>query len=1252
VDAIDEDGRRGTGDTLRILQELKKLSSEQMSRLCFIGFARSGEVPDDVTGELAETFKKQNPTWVGGLNVELALLDAKSASDLLGGSNALRHVVELIRANRLESVAPYPAVLLRLRTHRPDDTVSDISLWHEVLIELLKERRWSDREDPNALSAEERFEGAARIAAAVTFSGLEYFDSGRAFSTDPTIDDIVRLGTPELAKLRRSAKAAIRTAVFRSDSHGYAFAQQHTREWFTAFELKRFSLGQVRPLLSDGEGHPIAAHRGLMGILYRTSDHNEVRDWIRSIHGGIAPRSDAAPWSLTDAVSALDHLQTLSKTTAWHLRVDRGLQYLSTRGIDEVLADRLDRPTISKNEKELILDVARATKARGVLPSLSRLMEDTNADGQLRLSAAHTFTYLASDSDIRDKAIFVRAAVNADGPTRAVANVLCYTLLYRKIFNALDVAKYGPPIESDEGDSSGVLLFVVARDLTIEDARQILDDPAIIDRAQLVVSTAKNDYHRARGLPHIVETAIERLASQPKLDPADYDRLLPFALTGHDGWRAQMQMEVNRAFERDQAARQKLFMAGITSTSKESNPQTWMFVLQAEDAEWLFRVAETENVAHPWLWDAVLRLSHWRPVESSLKDKIRDRVAEVNPQLLVEFNKAQLQRAEDMERYSIAEEKLKKERAVHELSISKVVEQILQGHATVINRMHTLSWVCFAESSSRPTNVSGTINDLSPTLHEAVFDFCEKALNECEPTPLPNENSYPTAIRHEGACFKAVIEQRRPTFQLKSSLISKWLPACFLLSGSDREFVIESCIAVDQAATEDLIVKEVKRELNTSLKVAYVAENLAGQFWNERLSRAFGMLLEDDQLNIDGRVGLARLLAVTSPSTVLPILETWAKAKVGDPLALRKRTTAIDILLAIAPDKIWDVFVEEAKARGRELIEQMASLRAGLGNSARVNIRVWPANRIAEFSELLETYFPLSSAPQRNSGEVFSPTADDELHDLRGSLPILLADRGTTDDIQALEQLAIKYPQIDKWWRHQKATQTAEHFIESVGSPRSMLAPEVRIPIDRVVRFLEDGEYRLIRTNEDLQAVIFEQLVCVAKDARDHLSMLYTPRKKPSQKRLEEDALQAYLLCRLRDRLPNRVLERETLIAFIDREPLASADQRLDLKIQAPTISGGRATVIIEVKWSDNPDCATSLQGQLGKRYLIDDGETHGIYFVGWCGPGSWAKAGGPRPEPFDQISAWQARFNSQAAEFQKLFPNTSVIPLVVDLRW
>lgn len=176
--------------------------------------------------------------------------------------------------------------------------------------------------------------------------------------------------------------------------------------------------------------------------------------------------------------------------------------------------------------------------------------------------------------------------------------------------------------------------------------------------------------------------------------------------------------------------------------------------------------------------------------------------------------------------------------------------------------------------------------------------------------------------------------------------------------------------------------------------------------------------------------------------------------------------------------------------------------------------------------------------------------------------------------------------------------------------------------------------------------------------AKEHLSLLYVPRKgrkgnkkSKAQKTLQEDALQAYFYCRLTDRLAGRVLDEGTHI-ILNRESLATKDQRLDIKVQAPTIDGSIATVVIELKWSSNPGISTSLCQQLVEEYLDGLGLTHGIYLVGWSVPGTWRDKTTAGPTDRNSSDAWLTCLAAQASSLGKLRPELCVVPLVIDLAW
>ncbi|HWM95073.1 MAG TPA: hypothetical protein VN493_30235 [Thermoanaerobaculia bacterium] len=150
--------------------------------------------------------------------------------------------------------------------------------------------------------------------------------------------------------------------------------------------------------------------------------------------------------------------------------------------------------------------------------------------------------------------------------------------------------------------------------------------------------------------------------------------------------------------------------------------------------------------------------------------------------------------------------------------------------------------------------------------------------------------------------------------------------------------------------------------------------------------------------------------------------------------------------------------------------------------------------------------------------------------------------------------------------------------------------------------------------------------------------MLYRPRDKSGH--LHEDALQAYLHCRLSDRLSSGILEPHPRIVFLDREPLAASNMRNDLKIQTASLDGKPLTLIIEVKWSDNAEVSTSLVEQLGKGYLLENRLTHGIYLVGWCGRGA------------SGLESLGTALEEQARLYRQEQPKISIVPVVLDLTW
>lgn len=274
------------------------------------------------------------------------------------------------------------------------------------------------------------------------------------------------------------------------------------------------------------------------------------------------------------------------------------------------------------------------------------------------------------------------------------------------------------------------------------------------------------------------------------------------------------------------------------------------------------------------------------------------------------------------------------------------------------------------------------------------------------------------------------------------------------------------------------------------------------------------------------------------------------------------------------------------------------------------------------------------------------------MRDLRDQMPRLLWDRGQDGDRDALHRLSETHDKIHELFRRWTAHDEARSLLSPISEPDIQhINKDGQVPLDKLVRCLTDPTYRVIRSSDDLQTVVCEALAEIGKTAKLHLAMLYTPRRKPPQDRLQEDALQAYIQCRLSDRLPGRALDERATVIFIDRETLASHDQRLDIKVQAPALDGDVATVVIEIKWSDHVDILKSIASQLGGRYLVEQNLTHGIYLIGFCGEwGSWPADMG-QPPSNDDTGTWRAAIKKIGDTFAKE-NDVQIETIMIDLRW
>jgi hypothetical protein len=152
------------------------------------------------------------------------------------------------------------------------------------------------------------------------------------------------------------------------------------------------------------------------------------------------------------------------------------------------------------------------------------------------------------------------------------------------------------------------------------------------------------------------------------------------------------------------------------------------------------------------------------------------------------------------------------------------------------------------------------------------------------------------------------------------------------------------------------------------------------------------------------------------------------------------------------------------------------------------------------------------------------------------------------------------------------------------------------------------------------------------------------------RERLGEDALQTYFRRRLFDGL-RRIVDGAEITPPL-REDQVARRRRLDLRVTAPCRGHQSiATVVVEIKWSDNRELRTGLTRQVGEDYLLVEGLCHGVYLVGWTG--QWYP--GDRHGADCDIDGLRRFLGNQ----RDAFCNTGqpghglrIADVVIDLRW
>jgi len=1225
IDAVDEDARKDR-QCFRILRSIRELSPEIRARLHLIAFCRINEIPPGFERDLEEIF--------GALRrVRLAGLDRDAAREHVGPGR-FRRVCELVRGNDLQPLAPYPAVLTWLAERGEGEILTKPDVWEGVLKDLLREKRDDPARPSFHVEIGERLGVACKLAALTTFCGIG--------DVDP--EEGLERAFPEtahgFAENRRAVREAWRGSLFERFGRGYRFCQDHVRQWLTAFALREMTPPQLKPLLTLENGDPDPSHEGVAGLLAQISRHPEVKDWLVAAHGGL-PVGDT-PWSLHEASRALDTLQDLARSSPWGLSVWRqeGLKSFGrVHGMGEEIARRLELD-LHPTEQQLLLELALVIDAPEPVVPAAQILQDGRQEERVRGRAASLVAALGTAEQLGPLEVWVEAMQEYHG--KAVLSTLEVAFYNKGLWgfekaaeralsgNALRKAllKYVlPPAPVQYDLRSEWLQHSLVADLTLDRARWLLGNPRLP--------------RTNRQLYPLLASALAKVLEQDTPEEADVAILVPLLLENANDANFEEEGKIRRFLGRSPETRRALFQEGLLRDPQGEGAETWVWssVLNGEDVAWLLDLFRTREEQQDWLLEPLYFTAYREGATPVVRRRVRRELRRADAERLDALDRKRRSWRASNQAWRRREEG----EAPPTFELAPLVREALDSAEIELrHKMLNLSWYCFEPPSQRPSNLSGRWEDLPAELRGEVLAVCREALAQCSATPIPDGSSYSRWTSWEAACFDRLLSEDA-AFVLTPEMIEKWLPALLRnwVSGSGYEPALRRCFEVDRNLAEGLFHETVRRSV-LSEKSTYVLQNLPPELWSERFSGLLEAIVAAEEAVREMRIDLLAQIGKVFPVRARPIALAWAE---GPDVPLRE--AGIDLLLMVAPEEGWRHLKEHLKALAeretpkKDVFLRMRSLLPHhYGPSAAFSS--WPAVQLAELEELLLSCVPSESDPVWEEGEGRSLGGENDLRAVRDHLPQLLYQRDGEGDHEALEALAAKHRRIREWLDDVRAHQGAESVIAGLG--RGSRPPTGRrVPPADLLNLLQHAEHRLLGSADDLQDALLEELGRIQLDARQHLSMLYRPQPAKGQKRehLHEDALQAYLACRLADRLPRVLGEKGLKVEpSVDRETLAAGNTRNDLKIQSPSMDGSRLTVIIEIKWSSNAKVRTSLAGQLGKDYLLRNGLTHGIYLVGWNGPTTrW-----PNRE------ACRAELLEQAQRFRAEHPGRHIDAFVMDL--
>jgi hypothetical protein len=1111
-------------------------------------------------------------------------------------------VTDLIRRCKLERLAGYPVVLDFLKRHSEISQLGLVDVWRGILRELLQEpnklRRRSLKTEP-----EDRFVSAARIAAVLTLTNREVIHGYSPLPGVPTIRNIFATAIDANRK-HLAALEACESSAFRSlpQESAYRFAHRNIQDWLCAFGMATMGGAQLRSALADIRGKLFPRHREMAALLSEVCTEPSVRALIDEIGGGVTLPSDALEPSLQQSLTCIDRLEQIAQTSPGALRLlwnaDQDLRRLSAPGLGSELARRLSNRACTPHVRLLLLDIALATEAIETADVALALVADAGQESQVRERAMMLLIELGGEGHLRQLEAPIAMSTATEDIQHRLRAMVIYEFLKRRIWGVPRAAQHAPPRDPNVIDTRGALLQQIEKEINLGDARELLKHSrhimAVHGNVERLPGMLEKAATMIRDQPHLTEND-QWLLAETVLEIGEYDHAWPYASGLFNRLRPNPLMR-RRFYAHDVRAVE----------TKQREDRHWRHALGPEDVDWLLEKAQTEWKAHRSVWEDVYRLASVAEVGPKDQERwqhIKTVVDQHAPGLADQLERdwqaakeACLRIEKDQQRREAA--------SPPSYALGDLVERILScKDLSYAARMRELAYHCFV-SNFRPHNVTGSWDDLSREQQSRVRETCRRGLEETSPTPLPDSQTFPGTILAEGYAFLDTIASSEGTGWLNTERIITWLPTTLFAVHENAPQIIRDCWEVDTGATEQVLQQSVERELRSGRRYAAIASEIPAECWTRSLAAHVAARIYDDSASPEARRRLLEILSARAPEAALPIATDLARREITAGVDDQLRQGGLNCLLVLRPEEAVPLVEASFRKHGSQSLECLSALY-GERDELRFAWSECPDVLLERLGAIILESHPVAADPDPQGPH--RVTSAEELRWVRDRIVSILLERDTPEARAALDRLAKRDEHLRLWLETLRSEAQARDLLGDTG--QSSIRDPSAIALPDAVALLDQDNFRLVRSDDDLLKAVLEVLQLVQQDVAADLPMLYEAPKRrargkgrgksAARKHLAEDALQAYIQRRLHDLLPSRIVPTGQAL----REDRIRYRRRLDLRVQAPCFDGKTlATVVIEVKWSDNPETESSLTDQLGRKYLQGEGLAHGIFLVGWCG--------------------------------------------------